>query len=59
MEDAKNTQMGAKDQDGFLASLHSLISSITSENNPKEQGRRFKLYMLGSEFLISVLKRRL
>ncbi len=39
MEDAKVTQMEAKDQDGPLASSHSLISSITSENNPKEQSK--------------------
>lgn len=38
-EDAKVTQMEAKDQDGFLSSLRSLISSITSENNPKEQNK--------------------
>ncbi len=31
MEDAKVTQVEAKDQYGFLASLHSLISSITLE----------------------------
>jgi hypothetical protein len=30
MKDAKATQMYAKDQDGSLASSHSLISSITS-----------------------------
>ena len=37
MKDAKVTQTEAKDQNGFLSSLHSLISSITSENNPREQ----------------------
>ncbi len=30
MKDAKVTQIDAKDQDGSLASSHSLISSITS-----------------------------
>ncbi len=39
MEDAKVTQMEAKDQDGFLAPLHSLISSVTIENNPREQSK--------------------
>lgn len=33
MKDAKITQTEAKTQDGFLATLHSLITFITSENN--------------------------
>ena len=41
MKDARITQTEAKAQEGFLASLHSLISYITSENNLKEQRRYF------------------
>lgn len=45
MKDAKITQTEAKTQDGFSASLHSLISFITSENNPRKQDKHyFRLY---------------
>ena len=36
MKDAKIMQTEAKAQDGFLASLHSLISYITSENSRRK-----------------------
>ncbi len=36
MKDAKITQTEAKAQDSFSATLYSLISYITSENNPRK-----------------------
>ncbi len=45
MKDAKVTQTEAKDQNGFLSSLHSLISHVKKLKNPKQQ-EKIKVVLL-------------
>jgi hypothetical protein len=50
MKDAKITQTEAKTRDGFLASLHSLISSLF-QKYLRRQTKRLMLYLLKSDYL--------